>query len=65
MGSAYSNWSVVLRGIPQGSLLGPLIFNIFINDHEKSEIYAILLMAILCIHVTEIYCALKKNLHLI
>ena len=42
MGSAHSNWSKVLRGIPQGSILVPLVFNIFINDIfffiEKSEI---------------------------
>ena len=42
MGSAYSNWSEVLRGIPQRSILGPLLFNIFINNIfffiEKFEI---------------------------
>ena len=32
MGSAYNNWCEVLRGILQGSILGSLLFNIFIND---------------------------------
>ena len=32
VGSGYSKWSNIRRGIPQESILGLLLFSIFIND---------------------------------
>lgn len=53
----FSTWSEVLSGIPQGSVLGPVLFSLYINDLPAEMQNPVLLFA----DDTKIFCKVNKN----